>query len=508
MCLGQWCGCPLCSLLADVPCIVTLCAEDGPVLVCVDVDMGFASTWGLIACKLWGCSKIHPTPFVSTCVGVWLRPAPAQCCEASLLNDAVMPSIKETPAQKAARLQRKANELQSKVDYQLITSILKSNQFAVQACKRQLEALGLLPGGGAAIAEPLLPVATSQSTTKAIEDGQVDVGEATGDEDARRDAIHRNFATWGTVPLSWLKRMMAWIEPITFSPSNLKGLMVKGQRDASKAQLLELFELSTGWDPSSGIGDERGAEQLKETLERQSAIMGRRGRDIMFPVSWDKAGVYLIESQGDHIWVVNRFVETRVLAPSAFKDIASMHIEQNWSEHRAVLRDRTNASSKIYCIHLFKDQIDQESSLSGGPLATPSKGWKRSSSPSSMSSAPGPSIAKRMRGSAAAPPMGLDGSQQGGEEDDEASQAAGASSGIGKEAPASASQASADGAVGEAKEDKVAKALALESALGDELGDDRALSGQAPGVAGHECKPEGTAPEREVDEEDYCPPAV
>ena len=451
--------------------------------------------------------KIPATIVLSTCEGVWLRPTPAQCCDASLLNATVMPNIKETPAQKAARLQRKANELQSKVDYQLISGILKSNQFAVQACKRQLEALGLLPGGSAAFVEPVLPVAGPEHATKAIEDGLLDAEAATGDKDMPKDSIHRNFISWGTVPLTWLKRMMAWIEPITFSPSNLKGLMVKGQRDASKAQLLELFELATGWDPSSGIGDQRTAEQLKNTLEHQSMIMGRRGRDIMFPVSWDKAGVYLIESQGDHIWVTNRFVEKRVLAPSIFKDTVNMHIEQNWSEHRAVLRDRTNACHKVYCIHLFKDQIDQESSsLSGGLLTTPAKGCKRSFSPSSMGSASGLST-RCMRGKAAASPKVLDESQQGGEED-EASQAAGPPSGIGQLAPASAAQAVADGTVDEVKEDKVAKALAKESALGDELGDDHALSGQAPDAHSHDSRPEGTAPEPEVDEEDYCPPAV
>eukprot|EP00971_Amphidinium_carterae_P327682 6459155-Amphidinium_carterae.1 len=96
-------------------------------------------------------------------------------------------------------------------------------------------------------------------------------------------------------PLSDLKRLLTYIEPLAMSPWNIKGLATnEAQKNPSKADLVVTIEFLTGF---AGTMDVFDSFKSMRAIGDHFAIMNRaRGRLVKhlvsFPPKWAQMGIY------------------------------------------------------------------------------------------------------------------------------------------------------------------------------------------------------------------------
>lgn len=207
-----------------------------------------------------------------------------------------MPPKKETANEKAIRLQSSARALTAKSDLITVQQVLKTRPDLVQHVKRDFINMGILSADGAKItaldSKPSAHEQQGRGDIKALLDApgsSPSHAPAAGQGDLE---LHRNYATWSQVPVSFLKALLSKVEPVSLSMMNLRSLTKKGCKDPPRNILLEIFEYLTDTDPNSPVGESRSLSSLADYFVRKNIQNGRRGRDLTLPVNWHAQGIY------------------------------------------------------------------------------------------------------------------------------------------------------------------------------------------------------------------------
>uniref|UniRef100_A0A7S3SGZ0 Uncharacterized protein n=1 Tax=Strombidinopsis acuminata TaxID=141414 RepID=A0A7S3SGZ0_9SPIT len=113
------------------------------------------------------------------------------------------------------------------------------------------------------------------------------------DDDDNGKRVPKNASHFPTMPPKHMKRILAGIEPVTFSSHNMNALISRGAREVTRSELLKLVEFCTNISPTSNVAPEhRYFNVLEDEMRKLSAMHGRRARDLTLPVDWETQGVY------------------------------------------------------------------------------------------------------------------------------------------------------------------------------------------------------------------------
>lgn len=251
--------------------------------------------------------------------------------------------VKETPLERAARLQKVAAGISVKADRSLCIEILRKRDDIVPHVKGLMVSMGAIDAAGKATAGPANLTARSSGADKDDDNMQAKVVAPRTMEEVRpQHELHRNYSTWGGVPVIYVCWLLSRIEPVTFSIANMKGSTSKRNgKLPSQESVLQWFEVTTGMDADQSVGETRVLGDLVKLLSEASCKLGRRSRDLSLPVDWATQGIYCVtaDKNGNAV-LVNRwtsqsaeFEGIRVDADGSIPH----SIDMNWSEHRAVV---------------------------------------------------------------------------------------------------------------------------------------------------------------------------
>jgi hypothetical protein len=284
------------------------------------------------------------------------------------------PKKGETAHQKVERLQKRAHELQTKVLYNKVVAMLNERPDLLPAVEQTLTSLGAHLGGPATVCPEVTPskrkASAEPSCMKALEDkaspahesGSQEIEDsAEGEDDGK--FLPKNAASFPTMPVKHIKAILLAIEPVTFSTANMKGMMARGARDVGRAELLKLLEFCTNVAPTSTVAPEhKDVAVLHAYMQVLNKELGRRARDLTFPVNWEAQGIYTVQMlEGKPACAITRNdtkEECQVAIPI---DVKSVFVDCNWSELRATVRQHDGYWQQS-CALLF-----------AGGFATPTK---------------------------------------------------------------------------------------------------------------------------------------
>lgn len=145
--------------------------------------------------------------------------------------------------------------------------------------------------------------------------------------------------------------LLSIAEPVACSKNALRGLVVAGNRVPSKTICLELFEFIFGHNPEwSATGDLRQLDTLHKYLCDRNAERGRRARDLVFPLDWERDGIYALSlrpvGDGQALDVTHKYTKQ----VNSFTDedlngapLASVKVQHNFSETTAFLMSESCA---------------------------------------------------------------------------------------------------------------------------------------------------------------------
>jgi len=241
---------------------------------------------------------------------------------------------KESPASKAARLQRKAVQLQNKASMERVKALLQNRPELVQATLTHLE--NLLDQQGMDMKTPTKAArsSTPDSASQRSMDGIDDSGSAVCDD------VPACYSSIEELSVKHLKQILFKCEPIAFGPFAIRALAKRGAREVAKQNLTQLIEYITGVEPSVTInGEERKFTHLIQRLVDLSDERGNLGRTLQLPPNWAEQGYYKIASV-DPVTITNKAgVKVQVADDFLPDDIdaKSLYISTNWSEKRATL---------------------------------------------------------------------------------------------------------------------------------------------------------------------------
>ena len=103
--------------------------------------------------------------------------------------------------------------------------------------------------------------------------------------------LPKNACNFATMPVKHLKRILATMEPVTFSVHNMKALITRGARDVTRAELLKLLEFTTNIPPTGQVAFEhREFKVLDGEMQKLSSELVRRARGFTFPHRLERPG--------------------------------------------------------------------------------------------------------------------------------------------------------------------------------------------------------------------------
>ena len=132
------------------------------------------------------------------------------------------PKQKESHAEKAERLQRQSLELQHRDTRLKIQQVMKQELDVLPKLKDFLQSIGKWDASSHATGKP---------DPKALEDEDAE------DSPPALGTPNKSFTRLDNMPLCHMKRWLSLMEPIAFSEGQLRNMVKKGSREASKASL-------------------------------------------------------------------------------------------------------------------------------------------------------------------------------------------------------------------------------------------------------------------------------
>ena len=297
---------------------------------------------------------------------------------------------KETHAQRAERLDRKALELRHREKRLSIQALMVKDPDVVPKIMDYLVSLGSFgtcdsprtsDSAGAILGTP----------TKSAHGGEPDVGstpyvQAAGNGHQAHSAPNKNFNKLDNMPLVHLRIWLKTMEPVACSDAQVKSLISRGSREESRTSLAELMEFMTDLDPSvpifSGtVRDDIAMKTFSDHLVKVNESLGRRARDLPLPADWAKHGFYLIMFISGKAFLLNRFTNQIAPPPDDMDQGPGQHIqlEANFSENRACVRLAGSMEARLCKTIMQAAPLSLEPAMkkikSAHPLALTEMAW-------------------------------------------------------------------------------------------------------------------------------------
>ncbi len=250
---------------------------------------------------------------------------------------------RETPLERAERLQRTAIQLKVKSEADYVRDSLKQHPRIVHSLYN-LTCQLIGPPTSKTATQP--PSAFGRSSASAAA-GVTGSGASEADvmlalEDGSSDSVRagtvspspspRGSAEMTTEPspagggtqlrrldqcsVSFLKELMASYEPVAFSAHALSALVKRGAREVNMNSLLQCHEFATGMTRNTVV---RISPEAVITLKRQCAdlaeMLGHRALQLRLPPNWTESGIYKLEASKQSVLVVNSAGVKRRIPP-------------------------------------------------------------------------------------------------------------------------------------------------------------------------------------------------
>jgi len=283
-------------------------------------------------------------------------------------------SPKETHAQRQVRLQKRADELQEKIDLNGCQWVLKHVKSSVPWFKRQCENKGWWPnetdleaqfakssteeGQTAGMAKPVdgeddasvsgsAFSAPSSRTTKQEPDCAALTIQALDSIE-----LHRNYNCYSNTPAKDIMMILTQCEKVAFSYQNLKGLLKHGQRHVPKAPVLEILHFITNCEIDVDHANQNMGDLARSAMAANEKN-NRRGRDLVLSeLDWDIMGVYKLQIIRADIVLLRLGLDRVVIGKDSGCGLQGWKIKLNYSEHRALVSTPTGGDP-VRCFSFF-----------------------------------------------------------------------------------------------------------------------------------------------------------
>ena len=169
-------------------------------------------------------------------------------------------------------------------------------------------------------------LAAGKPELKSLEDGDAGPDGSPDGSPPGSSTPNKSFTKLENMPLCHMERWLSLTEPIAFSEGQLRALVKRGSRDASRASLAELMEFTTSIDPTVPLFQTgRNMECFEKKLVQMNLDMGRRARDLQLPPMWLLAGIYKLESKNNILTPTHKFTQQSAKVPKSIMDTVASH---------------------------------------------------------------------------------------------------------------------------------------------------------------------------------------
>jgi hypothetical protein len=287
-----------------------------------------------------------------------------------------MPKAASTNAvEQAQNYQRRARELIQKSERKAVDALLAQNPHLAAPVLDHLASLGYKQN---ATVGPLKETPSAFKSAMEQRDAIMKQQKSTPlriEDDPSvppEDIIPSKYWTLGSLSVNlFVDKVLPSLEPISLSKANLKVMIARGDSVGNKSNMCKLLEFMTGAAPDFQMnGSMRRWSCLIKFLNDSNIDKDRRAQQLMLPLDWTKVGIYMLDIQGDNVWVIhiqsNKKIDFSNLVPDQVVDKTTLQIDFNWSDARVALTSQGPWQMKPIPLTCHFD--DQEDS-SGMPSA-------------------------------------------------------------------------------------------------------------------------------------------
>jgi hypothetical protein len=167
-------------------------------------------------------------------------------------------------------------------------------------------------------------------------------GDAMGDFIGSK-TLDKNNSKVGSLPVQDVIWILAKCEPTALHAAVTATLVKRGDRVGSRARLIEVLEFITNIGSDDSIPfDLRVVGRLCQHLMQLNTDFGRRASSITLPCNWETSGVYSIFAAEDGGAMLKHCFRNVAAVKAGVLFSHNLFIDLNWSECRAIAKDRTS----------------------------------------------------------------------------------------------------------------------------------------------------------------------
>ena len=116
--------------------------------------------------------------------------------------------------------------------------------------------------------------------------------------------LHWNCNCWQNAPRVHIQRALYELEPVVFSPMNIRSLLKERQREVHKGELLQFLEAVGDSDTEMDFEEARCMAHLVAPLQLANIANGRTMKDVRSEFAdWARDGRYWLTLEDNKIWL-------------------------------------------------------------------------------------------------------------------------------------------------------------------------------------------------------------
>ena len=278
----------------------------------------------------------------------------------------------------ATNHERRAQALRMKAKLHTATKMLKGHPHHAETVIELLASLGVTPETTPSAKSPYSRVA--QGIIKRAETKQAKLDDkakaTTKDVDLSQYRTDELAPTkyWSLEELSvklLCEKMLEGVDPIVFSRANARSMIVRGNSDCSKQQLVRIVEFATGESGEFGlVGTMRVWDEVLRHLKACARARASRWSRLIMPVDWNMVGLYRKQIRDGHLQIVHNYTHAALdfdIDVSNNSDLADVYVKYNWSETRCVVESKSKSFDPIRLIAHFPVQVADDKPQSSIP---------------------------------------------------------------------------------------------------------------------------------------------
>ena len=186
--------------------------------------------------------------------------------------------------------------------------------------------------------------------------------------------LHRNYNCWQNTPGVHIQRALYELEPVVFSPMNIRSLPKERQRKVPKVELLKFLEAVGDCDTEMDFEESRSMSDLVAPLQLANIANGRSMKDVRLEfVDWARDGRCQLTLEDNKVWL---HMKARIGRKALVDDGSEAGLEHwrlvlNFSATRAKLHGvNTSLGSAATCSSYFADTNSHIVTLGLAPRLT------------------------------------------------------------------------------------------------------------------------------------------